>query len=290
MCSVSSVVNTHRERRPKSAARRFDECLVARACDEDAVRQALGRAVHAGRADRGCDGRGGPAAVGGHRRDPDASRRERHDPRRSRGRDAPLPGGARSRRARRVSMPTSRSSRRSSAWISISELCHRQRAASGGSCRRAAAALLWIDMENARYVDATLDLFRHMRRRSPFVGVALQAYLYRTERDLESLLPLGAALRLVKGAYLEPADVAYPEENGGRPELLPARHPHPGRAPSAGRAPAHCDPRCRAHRSIDGAHRRGEDSADGVRIRDALRDPGAAAAPPDRGGSARCGC
>ncbi|MEP7304498.1 MAG: proline dehydrogenase family protein [Acidobacteriota bacterium] len=72
--------------------------------------------------------------------------------------------------------------------------------------------LLWIDMENARYVDATLDLFRRMRRRSPFVGLALQACLYRTERDLESLLPLGAALRLVKGAYLEPANVAYPRK------------------------------------------------------------------------------
>jgi proline dehydrogenase len=72
--------------------------------------------------------------------------------------------------------------------------------------------LLWIDMENARYVDATLDLFRRMRRQSPFVGLALQACLYRTERDIESLLPLGAALRLVKGAYLEPADVAYPRK------------------------------------------------------------------------------
>ena len=72
--------------------------------------------------------------------------------------------------------------------------------------------LLWIDMENARYVDATLDLFRRMRRRSPFVGLALQACLYRTERDVESLLPLGAALRLVKGAYLEPARIAYPKK------------------------------------------------------------------------------
>jgi proline dehydrogenase len=68
---------------------------------------------------------------------------------------------------------------------------------------------LWIDMESARYVDPTLDLFRQMRSRSAFVGVALQAYLYRTERDVESLLPLGAALRLVKGAYLEPASIAF---------------------------------------------------------------------------------
>ena len=73
--------------------------------------------------------------------------------------------------------------------------------------------LVWIDMENARYVDQTLALFRHMRERSPWVGIALQAYLYRTEGDLESLLPLGAALRLVKGAYLEAPDVAYPRKS-----------------------------------------------------------------------------
>lgn len=72
---------------------------------------------------------------------------------------------------------------------------------------------VWIDMENARYVDATLELFRAMRQRSPLVGVALQAYLHRTERDLESLLPLGAALRLVKGAYLESRALIYPRKS-----------------------------------------------------------------------------
>src|SRR5205823_10034970 len=46
----------------------------------------------------------------------------------------------------------------------------------------------------------------------PNVGVALQAYLFRTAQDVESLLPLGAAIRLVKGAYLEPATVAYPKK------------------------------------------------------------------------------
>jgi proline dehydrogenase len=47
---------------------------------------------------------------------------------------------------------------------------------------------------------------------SPRVGIALQAYLYRTAKDVESLVPLGAAIRLVKGAYLEPASVAYPKK------------------------------------------------------------------------------
>lgn len=71
---------------------------------------------------------------------------------------------------------------------------------------------VWIDMESSPYVDPTLELFRRTRARSPLIGVALQAYLYRTEKDIESLLPLGPAIRLVKGAYLEPADVAFPKK------------------------------------------------------------------------------
>src|SRR5262245_1763015 len=68
---------------------------------------------------------------------------------------------------------------------------------------------VWIDMESSAYVDATLRLYRNLRERSPLVGVALQAYLHRTSSDLESLLPLGPAVRIVKGAYLESAAVAY---------------------------------------------------------------------------------
>lgn len=71
---------------------------------------------------------------------------------------------------------------------------------------------VWIDMESSRYVDRTLDLFRRTRARSPRIGVALQAYLYRTEADLESLLPLGSAIRIVKGAYLEPPALAFPKK------------------------------------------------------------------------------
>ncbi len=71
---------------------------------------------------------------------------------------------------------------------------------------------VWIDMEGSPYVDRTIALYRRMRERTPRVGVALQAYLYRTAADVESLVPLGAAIRIVKGAYLEPADVAYPRK------------------------------------------------------------------------------
>jgi proline dehydrogenase len=68
-------------------------------------------------------------------------------------------------------------------------------------------------MEASTYVDATLDLFRRSRAKTARIGIALQAYLYRTEKDVESLVPLGAAIRIVKGAYLEPPDVAFPKKS-----------------------------------------------------------------------------
>ena len=71
---------------------------------------------------------------------------------------------------------------------------------------------VWIDMESSPYVDATLDLFRRTRARSARIGVALQAYLHRTAKDVEALVPLGAAIRLVKGAYLEPPAIAFPKK------------------------------------------------------------------------------
>jgi len=73
-----------------------------------------------------------------------------------------------------------------------------------------ARSFLWIDMEESRYVDATLDVYRRAKAEWPNVGVCLQAYLRRTPADLESLLALSPAIRLVKGAYNEPAGVAFP--------------------------------------------------------------------------------
>jgi proline dehydrogenase len=72
---------------------------------------------------------------------------------------------------------------------------------------------LWIDMESSPYVDPTLELFRRTRAQTTRIGIALQAYLYRTAKDLESLIPLGPAVRIVKGAYLEPPDVAFPKKS-----------------------------------------------------------------------------
>ncbi len=72
--------------------------------------------------------------------------------------------------------------------------------------------MVWLDMEASPYVDITLEIYRRARAVSSNVGVCLQAYLYRTERDLLSLLPLRPAIRLVKGAYREPPDRAYPRK------------------------------------------------------------------------------
>ena len=70
-----------------------------------------------------------------------------------------------------------------------------------------------IDMEQSQFVDATVRIYRRLRHDGfENVGTVLQAYLYRTPDDLDSLLPLSPNLRLVKGAYLEPADIAYPRK------------------------------------------------------------------------------
>lgn len=71
---------------------------------------------------------------------------------------------------------------------------------------------LWVDMEESWYVDRTLALYRQVRAERSNVGVAIQAYLRRTPQDVAALLPLKPTIRLVKGAYNEPADVAFPRK------------------------------------------------------------------------------
>ncbi len=66
-----------------------------------------------------------------------------------------------------------------------------------------------VDMEGSDYTDITLDIFEATRREHDNIGVAIQAYLYRTEKDIERLKPLQPKIRLVKGAYREPAKIAY---------------------------------------------------------------------------------
>jgi proline dehydrogenase len=74
-------------------------------------------------------------------------------------------------------------------------------------------SFLWIDIEESWYVDPTLEVFRRTRVDYEKVGLCLQAYLHRTPADLESLLPLSPAIRLVKGAYREPPEVAFPKKS-----------------------------------------------------------------------------
>jgi len=69
---------------------------------------------------------------------------------------------------------------------------------------------LWLDMEDHTYVDRTIELYRALRSRHDRIGIAIQSYLYRTPKDVEALLAIDPWIRLVKGAYKEPAAVAYP--------------------------------------------------------------------------------
>ena len=75
-----------------------------------------------------------------------------------------------------------------------------------------AGSFLWIDMEESRYVDAALELFQRARAKQDNIGLCLQAYLRRTPVDLDRLVPLAPAIRLVKGAYAEPPSVAFPRK------------------------------------------------------------------------------
>lgn len=83
----------------------------------------------------------------------------------------------------------------------------------GESVRRlmpiAAPDTLWIDMESSRYTDVTIDIFNQARRSGENVGLCVQAYLRRTAADLDLLLGTTTAIRLVKGAYNEPAELAF---------------------------------------------------------------------------------
>ena len=70
-----------------------------------------------------------------------------------------------------------------------------------------------IDMEQSEYTEVTLRLYERLRDAGhDSVGTVLQSYLYRTSADLDRLLPRAPNLRIVKGAYLEPESIAYPDK------------------------------------------------------------------------------
>jgi len=76
---------------------------------------------------------------------------------------------------------------------------------------RAAAydSFLRVDMESSIYTQRTVELVKRVRAQTPCVGAVVQAYLYRSESDIQDLLSYGCRIRLCKGAYKEPAEVAY---------------------------------------------------------------------------------
>jgi len=73
--------------------------------------------------------------------------------------------------------------------------------------------VVWVDMEDSSYVDRTLGVFCEVLAQHRNIGLCVQAYLHRTEKDLDKLLQQTVAIRLVKGAYNEPPAVAFPRKS-----------------------------------------------------------------------------
>jgi len=80
-----------------------------------------------------------------------------------------------------------------------------ERAASYGNFVR-------VDMEGSAYTQRTIDLVRRVRGKYAAVGTVIQSYLYRSEQDVRDLLAAGCRIRLCKGAYKEPAEIAFPQK------------------------------------------------------------------------------
>src|SRR3989454_9510008 len=90
-------------------------------------------------------------------------------------------------------------------WTSTKKILDRVRSMDG---------FLWMDMEGSRFTDPTLAVYRRALEEYPEVGVAVQANLRRTERDVASLLEVDGIVRLVKGAYREPPPIGTADRRG----------------------------------------------------------------------------
>ncbi|PKL82555.1 MAG: proline dehydrogenase [Ignavibacteriae bacterium HGW-Ignavibacteriae-3] len=73
--------------------------------------------------------------------------------------------------------------------------------------------MIWIDMEGSNYTEKTLFFYKKIKSEFDNVGLCIQAYLHRTEKDLKDLMSIDGHIRLVKGAYREPADIAFNFKN-----------------------------------------------------------------------------
>lgn len=76
----------------------------------------------------------------------------------------------------------------------------------------AAPLVVTIDMESSDYTETTLAIYHDLRAEFPHLGTVIQAYLYRSTDDMTALAAAGARIRLCKGAYLEPPQIAYPDK------------------------------------------------------------------------------
>ena len=115
--------------------------------------------------------------------------------------------------------------------------------------------------------------------KSARIGIALQAYLYRTAKDVEALIPLGPAIRIVKGAYLEPPEVAYPKKSDVDENFyklcMRLMSPEAQRAGALLHIATHDMPLVER---LDAYGSRAQRPAVGLRVRDALRHPARPAA------------
>jgi len=84
-----------------------------------------------------------------------------------------------------------------------------ERVASRGLATR---TLVWVDMESSAYTDRTLELYRALHATHSNLACVVQAYLRRAARDVERLIEIGATVRLCKGAYREPPELAFPDK------------------------------------------------------------------------------
>lgn len=72
--------------------------------------------------------------------------------------------------------------------------------------------VIWIDMEGSAYTQKTIEFYKKIKSECENVGLCIQAYLYSTEKDIDNLLGVNPHIRLVKGAYKEPRDIAFPNK------------------------------------------------------------------------------
>jgi len=116
------------------------------------------------------------------------------------------------RELRRLQLPTHVSVKLTQLGLDVDRAACESALAALAAAAAEAGSFLWIDMEDSSYTEVTIDVFRRVRAAHQGVGLCLQAYLRRTPADLDALLPLAPAIRLVKGAYAEDPRVAFPRK------------------------------------------------------------------------------